>query len=188
MLYTTLLMTLGCNPTTIETDDTGNPGTGDDTGDTDTDTDTDDTNDTNEPVDGFGNLSAEIHDDHGSLVMAGWGQDEAGTVHIEYTFENGDWLSSPSYATAAGEHQIPLVGIPYDMDVEWRLVVEEAETFTPQTLDGDSITTDDYPSRLPQPVLLESDESQWLTGANYILTSINEDDGGWTQGTYWTVI
>ncbi len=185
MKYTFLLLLLGCEPTTISTDDTGTPAT-DDTGDTNTD-DTGDT-DTHEPVDGFGNLTAEVHDDHGSLVMAGWEQDESGTVHIEYTFENDQWLSSPSYATVAGEHQIPLVGIPYETDVQWRLVIESADTVEPQTIDGPAITTDDYPDNLPVPTLMESDESQWIEGGNYILTSINQKDGGWTGGTYWTVI
>ena len=187
MKHSILIFLLACDPAEV-TDDTGTPSTS-----PDTDTDTNDTNDTNDtdpvPVDGFGNLSAELHDDHESVVMASWEQDESGTVHIEYSFENDEWHSTPSYATTAGPHTVPLLGIPYEMDVQWRLVVESADTFKPQSIDGEALTTEDYPS-LPVPELVNAntDASQWLESGKYLLTSINEDDGGWTGGTYWTVI
>jgi len=184
MKHSILIFLLACDPAEV-TDDTGTPSTS-----PDTDTDTTDTNDTDPvPVDGFGNLSAELHDDHESVVMASWEQDESGTVHIEYSFENDEWHSTPSYATTAGPHTVPLLGIPYEMDVQWRLVVESADTFKPQSIDGEALTTEDYPS-LPVPELVNAntDASQWLESGKYLLTSINEDDGGWTGGTYWTVI
>jgi hypothetical protein len=191
MKHSILIFLLACQPVQVN-DDTGEPSTNPDT-DTDTDTDTNDTNDTNDttpgPVDGFGNLSADLHDEHESVVLAGWEQDESGTVHIEYSFENDEWHSTPSYPTTAGNHAIPLLGIPYEMDVQWRLVVESADTFKPQSLDGEAITTEDYPN-LPEPVLVNAsnEPDQWLESGNYLLTSINSSSGGWTGGTYWTVI
>ena len=188
MKHSLLLFLFACDPAKVN-DDTGEVEEADADTDTDTDADTDTDTDTDtEPLDGFGRLSADLHDDHESVVMASWEQDEGGTVHLEFSFENDEWHSTPSYTTVAGEHTVPLVGIPYETEVHWRLVVESADSFTPQTLDGDPITTEDYPNDLPVPDLLVAEESQYLPGGNYLLTSINERDGGWTGGTYWTVI
>lgn len=128
-------------------------------------------------------LAWTLHPTVESLVYTSWTQDTAATVHVEYSFDEGEWRSSPSFAATAGENSQILVGIPYETEASWRVVVEGgAET------DGPAITTGDLPDDLPRPELVVADPSQWLPTGNYLLTSVNERRGGWTQGNYWTVI
>ena len=41
---------------------------------------------------------------------------------------------------------------------------------------------------LPEPRLDAATPEAWLPGGNFLLTSVNERSGGWTGGTYWSVI
>ena len=103
MKHSILLFLLACQPTEVN-DDTGDTTPGDSGN-------TEDSGDTNASIDGFGNLTASLHDDHGSVVFVQWEQDEAGTVHVEYTFENDEWFAFDPVSKTAGTHQQVLVAI-----------------------------------------------------------------------------
>lgn len=165
-----LFLLLGaCVSGTISLDDTATT--------TDTDTDTVVT-----PVTAT-DLTWTLHSDYGSLVYAAWQQDGDALVHVEYSVDDGVWLSSPSMPRSAGANQQLLVGIPYEMDALWRVVIEGQESY-----DGPLITTGPLLEDLPEPDLELTDEAAWSGSGDYLLTSVNENAGGWVGGTYVTVI
>lgn len=149
----------------------------DDHTDTDTDADTD------LPAFALSELSWRLHDDHGSLAYVTWFQTVAATVHVEYSFDEGLWLSSPAFTGVAGVNEQLLVGIPYETTSAWRVVGADGTS-----LDGEAIVTDDLPRNFPAPEVEIGDESKWVVGGNYLLTSINSHAGGWTGGSYYTFI
>jgi hypothetical protein len=91
-------------------------------------------------------------------------------------------MSSPTQPAEAGENTRLLVGIPFGLDADWAVVSGDGR------VDGSAIRTADAPPNLPQATLYDSDPSAWVEGDNYLLSSINQNDGGWTGGTYWTFI
>jgi len=128
-------------------------------------------------------LDWELHQRFESLVYVSWEQSEAAPVHVEYSFDEDIWESSPSFDAEVGAQQQVLVGIPYDYEAEWRVVIDGG-----QTVEGQTITTGSTPLDLPLPSLEVSEPGSWYEKGNYLLTSINQNDGGWTGGKYWTFI
>jgi hypothetical protein len=162
-------------------DDTADDDTADDDDDDDTGDD-DSGDDDTEPVT-VTDLQWWLHDEMGSLVHTSWNQDVAADVHVEYSFDPKEWHSSPTQAGAQGGNEQLVVGIPFGTDAEWRVVVAGHDP-----VDGDPITTAPTPVGLPLAAVEISDPDAWIPWGNYLLTSINEDNGGWTGGTYWTFI
>lgn len=182
------LLLVGCSAPGAITldDDTAAPDLGDTDSDTDTDTDSDtDTDaDTDPPGDElFTGLAWRLHADYQSLAYVSWVQSEAATVHVEYSFDEGVWLSSPAFAAVAGANEQLLVGIPYETVAAWRLVTDGGAS-----VDGEPLTTADVPRNFPVPDAELGDSTKWIAGGNYLLTSINARAGGWTGGNYHTFI
>ena len=168
-----LLLLVACD----EAEDTGPAALDTDT-DTDTDTET-------EALVELSDLGWRLHDDIGSLVYVSWEQARDADVHVEYSFDTNIWHRTPSFSASTGSQEQILVGIPFGTaGVQWQVVIED----TKETLPGEDIITDALPSGFPQPSLVVADAGQWWSQGNYLLTSINEDPGGWTAGTYWTFI
>ena len=132
---------------------------------------------------GFSDLSARVHDDIGSLVLVSWTQSAADAVTVEYSFDEGEWLTTPAVSVEAGASgEALLLGVPYGMTVTWRLVGasgEESEALR--------ITTDDVPSQLPPPTVVLSDPTLQHSDG-YLLGSINASGGGWAGGDFWKFI
>jgi len=128
-------------------------------------------------------LDWRLHDEVESLVYVSWEQSAAAAVAVEYNFASGDWQSTPTREFEAGTNEQLLVGIPFGMDASWRVAPEGGEA-----VDGETISTGPVPSGLPLATVEIAYEDAWLPSGNYLLTSINEDNGGWNGGTYWTFI
>ncbi len=185
-----ILALLGC-PDPDEPDDTGPEGDSDTDSDADSDTDSDSDSDADTDSDSDADtdvevvatdLSWQLHEDHGSLVYVRWTQRVAGPAYVEYGYEGGGWQQSPTVEAAVGTHEQLLLGIPFGERAGWRVVVADREPVS-----GETISTGDLPEGLPLPeLLIHEDELQHE--ARYLLSSINENSGGWTGGTYWTFI
>lgn len=165
------------------------PGGDDD--DTTTDTPTTDTDVTDTGDTGTGSTlpltitdpTWRLHDDVGALVYAGWTQDRSATVHVEYSFDDGVWLSTPSHSFGKGTHELLVAGIPYDTGAEWKVVADGGSEAA-----GDPIQTGPLPFGLPTGSVTVEDPARWLPTGNYLVTSINQRTGGWTGGDYWTFV
>jgi hypothetical protein len=186
-------------------DDATSPSTSDADTDTDTDTDSDTDADTDADSDAdtdvdtataptgdtgteptgvqISNLDWSLHTEIGSLAYVTWEMDAAEEVHVEFSFDKGIWHSSPPIDGVAGLNEQLIVGIPYGMTAEWRVVAESA------TVDGPTdIATAPVPNGLISNQILVSDPAGWLPEGNYVLSSVNANAGGWTGGNYWTFI
>ena len=179
------LLLMACPPPGVgpDPDDTAPVDTADTDTDTDADTDTDTDTDTDPPDGEVHSLAWALHDDIEALVWVTWTQDIPGTVHVEWTFEDDAWSSTASWELEPGTYTKLIAGIPYEQDASWKVVVEGGES-----VDGDTITTGGIPSGWPSPTLEVSDPDNWYPQGKYLLSSINQDSGGWMSGTYWTFI
>lgn len=131
-------------------------------------------------------VSWRSHDDIESLIYVSWTQLEDATAYVEYTFEDDQWHHSPPKQTDAGEHEQILLGIPYDMDLRFRVVNDwgEGPAFTEEY----DAYTGYLPGGLPIPTLLASDPAAYEPTGRFLVSSINANDGGWTGGDYWKFI
>ncbi len=166
------------DPTDTNVTDTDTDADSDSDADTDTDADTD----ADLPVN-LTDLSWRLHEEIDAMVYASWSQDAPANVHVEYSFDDGVWASTPSFDALPGPQEQLVVGIPYATDAAWRVVADSSDT-----ADGPTITTGDFPSGLRQGELLVWDEAATRPGYNYLMTTINQTSGGWTGGNYWTFI
>jgi hypothetical protein len=132
------------------------------------------------PLGEISDLQAAIHREVGSIVELTWTQDGAGTVHGEYSFDGGVWLSTPTYDLGAGGQRLLLLGIPYDIDVDWRLVVGGTAV-----ADDATIHTDNPPNDLPEPDDIEGElsdpEAPWLFLSMAPGGGNNSPDHAWTM-------
>jgi hypothetical protein len=126
--------------------------------------------------------SWELSDYMASLVIVSWDQSRDATAHVEYSFDTDEWHSSPDMDGMTGTNSQILVGIPFGIDVEWRVISEDI------TLDGDMATTGAIPEDLPLGELRIAEPDAWFEGGDFMLTSVNEKTCGWCGGTYWTFI
>lgn len=127
-------------------------------------------------------LTWRLHEEMGSLAYVSWTQSADALVHVEYSFDDGIWASSPTFMARAGAQEQLIAGIPFEMTAQWRVVPDGGES-----VDGEPIATGELPD-LPLGTVTVSDPTAWSPGANYLLTSINRKSGGWTDGEYWTFI
>ncbi|MFT5680502.1 MAG: hypothetical protein ACI8RZ_001408 [Myxococcota bacterium] len=133
---------------------------------------------------GFSSFSSRIHEDIGSLVTVAWSQSDDDLVVVEYSFDEGEWLTTPAMSVGEDESaEALLLGVPYGMAVTWRLVGEVLGTSEEQLA-----TTDALPDDLPEATLVLSDPLGYHTESGYLLGSINADDVGWSGGDYWKFI
>ena len=124
-----------------------------------------------------------LHEEITSIAYVSWTQNLDATVHVEYSFDPDVWETTPSFAAPTGTHEQILVGIPYDHNVTWRVVAESGEV-----LDGEPLLTGELPGELPVGDLVTYDPDRTLPEGRFLLTSINQENGGWTGGDYWTII
>jgi hypothetical protein len=138
---------------------------------------------TTPPYPGFTDLSWELHDEVRAFVEVSWTQADAETVHIEWMVDEGIWETAPDVDGVAGVNEQLIVGIPYGETAHWRVMGNEGSTL------GLEIQTEDPPASLPVARVAAAFPDAWLQEGRYLLTSISEQEGGWsTSGPFWTVI
>jgi hypothetical protein len=131
-------------------------------------------------------LEASVHEDIASLIVVSWTQFSSADVYVEYRFDEEDWEATPDEMRGKGDHEQLLLGIPYETDVTWRLSVDTGMGWE-KGLEH-TLRTGDLPEGLPSVEVLTSQPDLWEPSGRYLMTSVNEYEGGWTQGTYWKVI
>lgn len=169
MKWTTLAWMVGCSggkddPATPE--DTDVPGDTDDTDTTPVDTGTP------PEVLAFADLSSALHPDFGTIVVASWTQNLPAAVHLEFSFDDGVWLSSPTRDRTEGAQTELLLGIPYDETVTWRVVADEGVSA------DQGIDTATLPASIPAMQVNVSEPALQDPGSPYFLVS-NEDKAFW---------
>lgn len=174
---------LACQPTgsgTVPTDgvptDTGEAPTGD-TGPTGPTTPA-------EPV-AFSGVTAALDPRLGTVIRVSWTQSTDATVHLEFSVDPGEWLTSPPRALAAGAHEELALGVPYASTVTWRLVGEN-DAGVVQTDDA-TLDTAPTPPTLPVTQVNPGDPSGWDPAMPYVLASLTEVGGDFGD-PWWVVV
>jgi hypothetical protein len=92
--------------------------------------------------------SAAVHEQMGSIVVVSWDQSAEGSVWVEYSVDEGVWLSSPVTQRPAGTAEELLLGVPFATAVEFRLAWDGG------TSEAASLVTADLPDGAPRPTLV----------------------------------
>ncbi|MCA9492712.1 MAG: hypothetical protein KC621_22415 [Myxococcales bacterium] len=144
------------------------------------------TTDTDAPVPALAlsEPSWRLHEEFGSMPIVTWTQSMDATVRVEVEIDPGEWTSSPPIEGFTGENEQTIPGVPYHTTAAWRVVSDDGLV----VLDGEPLTTEKVPEGLPKARVTVSEPDRWLPEGKFLLTSINEREGGWTGGTYWTLI
>ncbi len=161
----------GC-PDDPDADDDDDATVGDD------DTTAGDDDDTTAAGDLVENVSWQIHETVGSIVVVAWDQLADAAVHLEFRVDD-DWLVSPTRDLAPGPQEELLLGVPYDHDVTFRVVAQgDGEPWT-----GEEVLahTDPAPQGAFVSTLEQSDPSGWDPSLEYVVAAI-----AWNRG--WTLI
>jgi hypothetical protein len=124
----------------------------------------------------------EQHETFGSILRVRWWQEVHAVSWVAYRFDDETWLASPAALREEGEQEQLLVGIPYDTELELRVVVDAGEVHEQgEILEA---STGALPMDLPRPELLVADPEAWDPSGNWLLTSINTSREGWSFGDY----
>ncbi len=134
----------------------------------------------------FSGISAELHEDVGTMVLVRWTQDaDADAVWLDFDIGDGDWLSSPPTARSAGEHQEWILGAPADRVLSFRIQAESEEALSASV--AQTVATDPLPEKLQEPELVT-----WLSAETspegWVLGSVDPDGGIAYSGPYWLFI
>jgi len=125
-------------------------------------------------------VRASLHETIESIVIVEWTQDIPGETWIEFSADGETWLESPRGHEVTGLlHEQLLLGIPYDSEVQYRIVVDPVTGVVdpedaPLVGVTRTITTGAQPSGVPTLEVLSMDAEALDPDADYILTSIDE--------------
>jgi hypothetical protein len=162
--------------------------TPDDTHDTDVVTPPDDTGDTTTSPPGFvEDVTASLDPGIGSIVVVAWVQNATADSHVEFSFDDGVWVSSPITTRTAGPQEELLLGVPYDETITWRLVVTDGtETFTSPDA---TIANGPLPAMAPVLLVHTSDPARYdAAGAPYFLVGLPQMGESWAGAPWWELI
>jgi len=126
-------------------------------------------------------LTIEPHETMGSILVASWDQDETATSWIEFSVDEGVWLSSPPIERESGMAEELVLGVPFSSDVKVRVAWESGGAIAV----GETITaqTADLPDGAPIADSADGDPDQWDNDSPYVLVSTygvnSQVDGGW---------
>lgn len=134
-----------------------------------------------------GKVSAALNPDFPTIVLVSWDQPIESTVHLEFRADKGEWMASPATLTPVGPAEATILGVPYDADVDFRLVSDVA--FDPALgLDATfSVRTGALPADLIEPDVVVNDPTGWDPASPFLITSLNRD-GDSRRGQWWVTI
>lgn len=148
------------------------------------------TGDAEKPVDSgppveVSDLAASVSPSIGSILVVGWTQDRAAPAHLEFSFDDGEWLASRTVERGAGGQTDLILGAPYGSAITWRLVVADgADTWT----SPDTVTSnDELPSAVPVAEVVADDAARRdLDAGRYWFIGLGLD--GWYTDPWWQLI
>jgi hypothetical protein len=131
-------------------------------------------------------LQATVHDEIGSLVTARWDQLEACSALVRYRLEGEAWRESPTRQLEAGEQEQLLLGLPFGVEVELRVVNDCGQgALHSATI---AVQTAPLPEGLPHAAVVSSEETRWDDSLQYLLTSIDSREDASDPNASWTII
>ena len=95
----------------------------------------------------LGALNAAVHSEIGSIIHLSWEQEGHAHASARYSFDEGEWHSTPVQEFGSGSQELLLLGIPYDTKLSWQLTWEDDCGSHESALA--SIRTDPLPDDVP---------------------------------------
>ncbi len=127
---------------------------------------------------GVSDLSASVHAGMGSILEVTWTQHEDAITWLEFSFDEGEWWSSPATARTTGAASERVLGAPFDAVVTLRVAWEGGQSEELTT------STGPLPSGAPAPAEVSGDATGWDTTSPWVLLCIDGDsesvDGPWS--------
>ncbi|MBX2802411.1 MAG: aryl-sulfate sulfotransferase [Myxococcales bacterium] len=131
-------------------------------------------------------VGAELVEGLETVVRVTWEQPQEAEAHLEFrVLPDGEWKQSPTKMVPVSMATEVVLGVPYDADVEYRVVSDLADGL--EVTESETITTGQRPRSLPVPIVLHDDPSSWDPSAPYLITSMNRD-GDSRYGRWWVFI
>ena len=136
----------------------------------------------------FSAITASLNERIESVVYLDWEQHQTGTAWVEFSGDGESWLTSPAQTVDAGHQQAMLLGIPYDVEAQYRLVFDdgEGESLTESQLG--TIQTGQQPDGVPTLEVLAAQEDRWDPDTQYVLGSIDELSDLGTSVATWVFV
>jgi len=128
-------------------------------------------------------IYAEVDDTIASLVTVRWEQLEAATGYVQYAIDGEDPRQTPATAHEPGYPNQILLGLPYDTDVTYSLVMDTGGGSVHSEIQ--TIRTGEIPPGVPQPEVLVADPDAWDPSFEFLLASL---DAGDVTVRFWTHI
>jgi hypothetical protein len=107
------------------------------------------------------------------VAYLSWDQIGEADAWVEISFDEDAWLRSPTIEAASGEQDQILLGIPYAMEVSYRLMNDGEDGAV--TMAEGSFTTGEQPEEIEDAELLTSDEARYDAARPYYISSINTE-------------
>lgn len=121
----------------------------------------------------------------GSILEVTWTQTRPAAAHLEFSFDQGEWLASPTLDRAAGEHADLVLGAPYGSEITWRLVVADgADEWT----SPDATTTNEpLPAGVPEAIVATDDPARRdLDAGGYWFVGLGVE--AWYLDPWWQLV
>src|SRR5690606_1022001 len=117
-----------------------------------------------------------VHEEVNTLLVVTWNQElAADEVFLEFTFEDGNLMTSRPKPGALGEHRDVVLGVPGETEVTIRIVSRQGGTdYTSRDYSG---TTEAVPSGMPTPQVLAYDP-ELASADRWLFGSVEDSDGG----------
>jgi hypothetical protein len=128
-------------------------------------------------------LSVDVGASMPTVLVATWLQGAPGPVRVAYSVDDGEWRSTPPRVASVGPQRELLLGLPADHDVEVQVLVGADEVVAAATTGR----TGSLDSSFPLPSLITYDPDR-ASPEGFVLGSLNREDGGWINGTYYVFI
>jgi len=142
-------------------------------------------------VEFIADVSVAVHDEVNTILVVTWQQLQASdATWIEYSFDDGEWLTSPEVARDEGMQQEVLLGIPGDTEVTFRLHNRSGTTeVQSEEYLGE---TQSVPEQMPRPTILSYDATlaspnRWMFGSIED-TSGSANNPSYYGGPHWMYI
>jgi len=127
-----------------------------------------------------------VHEEIGSLVVVSWQQEVEAEAYVQFSFDEGEWLVSPVRQVQPGPAEELLLGVPFGFEVTFEVVNDFGQG--PLSTEGQVAVTGAQPEGLPPVTLMTQDPGRWEPTGNWLLGSINQEEGDWDPGHYWRFV
>lgn len=127
-------------------------------------------------------VTAGLIEDLPTVIVVSWDQVEGQPAHIAFRANGGTWQQSPPGARWGDRLRQFIVGVPFDSEIEYRLVSEDGAQTDPRW-----ITTGPWPEALPTPIVLHDDPTLRDPDTPWLITSMNRD-GDDRYGRWWVFV